>query len=85
MQEPVDLGTALNITNQLLNDQDFKVREVYIKLMTKNLPKLYAANAGHFDSICTQEQVMQEKNFHVKKLILELMVQRCIHLASDPS
>ena len=53
MQEPVDLSTALNITNQLLNDQDFKVRDVYIKLMSKNLPKLYASNASHFDSICT--------------------------------
>ena len=28
---------------------------------------------------------MQEKNFQVKKLILELMVQRCVHLAADPS
>ena len=53
--------------------------------MKKNLPKLYSTNASHFDSICTQEQVMQEKNFDVKKLILELMVQRCIYLAADPS
>lgn len=28
---------------------------------------------------------MQEKNFHVKKLVLELMVQRCIHLSQDSS
>ena len=25
---------------------------------------------------------MQEKNFHVKKLVLQLMVQRCIYLAA---
>ena len=53
LQEPVDLGTALHITKQLLNDQDHRVREVYIKLMSKTLPKLYASNAAHFDSICT--------------------------------
>ena len=33
--------------------------------------------------MCTQEQVLQEKNFAVKKLVLELMVQRCIYLAKD--
>lgn len=28
---------------------------------------------------------MQEKNFYVKRLVLQLMVQRCIHLAADPT
>ena len=28
---------------------------------------------------------MSEKNFQVKKLVLQLMVQRCIHLSQDAS
>ena len=85
MQEDIDSSTALKITSRLLHDQDYKVREVYIKLMRISLSKLYALNHAHYDSICTQEQVMQEKNFQVKKLVLQLMVQRCIHLVQDSS
>ena len=70
MQENIDSSIALKITSRLLHDQDYKIREVYIELMRSSLPKLYALNHSHFDSICTQEQVMQEKNFYVKKLVL---------------
>ena len=79
--EGTDQSTPLNITAMLLQDQDFHVREVYLGLMRDLLPRFYAKNMKHFDSICTQEQVLSEKNFYVKKLILELMVQRCIYLA----
>ena len=53
MQENIDSGIALKITSRLLHDQDYKVREVYIELMRTSLPKLYALNHSHFDSICT--------------------------------
>lgn len=59
------------------------MREVYLDLMRDLLPKFYQKNMKHFDSICTQEQVLSEKNFYVKKLILKLMVQRCIYLAKS--
>ena len=79
--ENLDQSTSLNITGMLLQDQDFNVREVFLDFMRDLLPKFYLKNVKHFDQICTQEQVLSEKNFYVKKLILKLMVQRCIFLA----
>ena len=81
--ENLDQSTSLNITGMLLQDQDFNVREVYLDFMRDLLPKFYQKNMRHFDSICTQEQVLSEKNFYVKRLILQLMVQRCIYLAKS--
>jgi hypothetical protein len=79
--ENLDQSTSLNITGMLLQDQDYNVREVFLDFMRDLLPKFYLKNVRHFDSICTQEQVLSEKNFYVKKLILKLMVQRCTFLA----
>ena len=39
-----DSMKALCITSRLLHDQDYKLREVYVKLMRETLPKLYAQN-----------------------------------------
>ena len=47
MQEEVDQNIALNITSRLLQDQDFKVRVVYIELIRANLHKLYPLCPKH--------------------------------------
>lgn len=61
MHEEVDQSIALNITSRLLQDQDFKVRVVYIELIRANLHRLYP--------ICPKH-VSRPRNFILTDMIL---------------
>lgn len=49
----VGQSVALGISRKLLNDQDPKVRCVYLQNVIEQLPTLYLKNQEHFDSMCT--------------------------------
>jgi len=51
--------------------------------MIELLPVLYPKFQSHFDMICTEESIAREQNLKVKKLTLQLMVQRVIYVTKQ--